>query len=50
LSVEQIKIDVSIGVAEFTGELTSSELLHRADLMMYEAKRNKSGVDIWQEK
>ncbi|CAB4654338.1 unannotated protein [freshwater metagenome] len=50
LSAEQIKIDVSIGVAEFTGELTSSELLHRADLMMYEAKRNKSGVDIWQEK
>ena len=46
---EQVKIGVSIGICEFKAELTSSELLHQADQMMYEAKRSKSGVMIWSE-
>jgi diguanylate cyclase (GGDEF)-like protein len=49
LANEQVKIGVSIGICEFKTELTSSELLHQADQMMYEAKRSKSGVMIWSE-
>jgi diguanylate cyclase len=49
LNSEQIQVGVSVGITEFNGELTSSELLHQADQMMYEAKRNKTGVRIWSE-
>lgn len=49
LNSEQIQVGVSVGITEFNAELTSSELLHQADQMMYEAKRNKSGVRIWSE-
>jgi diguanylate cyclase (GGDEF)-like protein len=49
LSTEQVKVDVSIGIARFNSELTASELLHQADQMMYEAKRSKAGVRIWSE-
>jgi diguanylate cyclase (GGDEF)-like protein len=49
LNSEQIQVGVSVGITEFNGELTSTELLHQADQMMYEAKRNKTGVRIWSE-
>ena len=49
LNSEHIEVGVSIGITEFNSELTSSELLHQADQMMYEAKRNKTGVRIWSE-
>jgi GGDEF domain-containing protein len=49
LNSEQIEVGVSVGITEFNAELTSSELLHQADQMMYEAKRNKTGVRIWSE-
>lgn len=49
LNSEQIQVGVSVGITEFNSELTSSELLHQADQMMYEAKRNKTGVRIWSE-
>ena len=47
LNSEQIQVGVSVGITKFNSELTSSELLHQADQMMYEAKRNKTGVRIW---
>lgn len=47
LKSEQIQVGVSVGITKFNSELTSSELLHQADQMMYEAKRNKTGVRIW---
>ncbi len=47
LNSEQIEVGVSVGITEFNSALTSSELLHQADQMMYEAKRNKTGVRIW---
>ena len=47
LQSEQIMVDVSIGITKFNSELTASELLHQADQMMYEAKRSKTGVMIW---
>jgi GGDEF domain-containing protein len=45
---KQVKIDVSIGYApiELTGEVERS--LRAADLAMYEAKRSRSGVQLWQ--
>lgn len=45
---EQVKVDVSIGIApiDLTGD--ASESLRRADLAMYEAKRSKSGVLLWE--
>ena len=45
---EQVKVGVSIGVApiDLTGD--ASESLRRADLAMYEAKRSKSGVLLWE--
>lgn len=49
LSAQQVKVDVSIGITRFNFELTASDLLHQADQMMYEAKRSKSGVRIWNE-
>ena len=49
LNSEQIQVGVSVGITEFNGESTSSELLHQADQMMYEAKRGKVGVRIWSE-
>lgn len=47
LNSEQIQVGVSVGITEFNSALNSSELLHQADQMMYEAKRNKTGVRIW---
>jgi diguanylate cyclase (GGDEF)-like protein len=44
---EQVMVDVSIGITKFNSDLSSSELLHQADQMMYEAKRSNSGVMIW---
>ena len=48
VGAEQIKVGVSIGVApiDLTGD--ASESLRRADLAMYEAKRSKSGVLLWE--
>jgi GGDEF domain-containing protein len=45
---KQVKIDVSIGYApiELSGEVERS--LRAADLAMYEAKRSRSGVQLWQ--
>ena len=49
LNSEQVQVGVSVGITRFNSALTSSELLHQADQMMYEAKRNKTGVRIWSE-
>ena len=43
----EVKIGVSIGITGFSQELSTSELLQRADEMMYEAKRSKDGMKIW---
>jgi len=47
LPTEVVTVGVSIGITEFNPDLTASELLHQADQMMYEAKREKVGVCIW---
>ena len=49
LNSEQIQVGVSVGITKFDSALTSSELLHQADQMMYEAKRSKTGVRVWSE-
>jgi GGDEF domain-containing protein len=43
-----VKIDVSIGYAPIDVAGGSSNCLGLADLAMYEAKRSKSGVLMWQ--
>ena len=45
---KQVKIDVSIGYAPIAEAGGSSTCLGFADLAMYEAKRSKSGVLMWQ--
>ena len=45
---KQVKIDVSIGYAPIDEAGGSSNCLGLADLAMYEAKRSKSGVLMWQ--
>ncbi len=45
---EQVKVGVSIGVAPIDQNGDASESLRRADLAMYEAKRSKSGVLLWE--
>ena len=45
---KQVKIDVSIGYAPIDKAGGSSNCLGLADLAMYEAKRSKSGVLMWQ--
>lgn len=45
---KQVKIDVSIGYAPIDITGGSSNCLRFADLAMYEAKRSKSGVLMWQ--
>jgi diguanylate cyclase (GGDEF)-like protein len=47
ISNKEVRIDVSIGIAGFTEQSTSSDSLQRADEMMYEAKRGKDGMKIW---
>ena len=47
ISNKEVSIGVSIGIAGFTEESTSSDSLQRADEMMYEAKRGKDGMKIW---
>ena len=47
VSNKEVRIGVSIGIASFTEESTSSDSLQRADEMMYEAKRGKDGMKIW---
>lgn len=47
VSNKEVRIGVSIGIAGFTEESTSSDSLQRADEMMYEAKRGKDGMKIW---
>lgn len=47
VSNKEVRIGVSIGIAGFTEESTSSDSLQRADEMMYEAKRSKEGMKIW---
>ena len=43
-------LGVSVGVAHnLPGQIPSDQLLRRADEAMYEAKRSKSGVCIWNE-
>lgn len=43
-------LDVSIGEAtNIPGEIPSDQLLRRADVAMYEAKRSKSGICSWSE-
>jgi len=41
------KIDVSIGYAPITPNQTVAQLLHQADLAMYEAKRSGQGTLMW---
>ena len=45
---EQVKVGVSIGLAPIEQNGDASESLRRADLAMYEAKRSKSGVLLWE--
>jgi diguanylate cyclase (GGDEF)-like protein len=47
ISNKEVRIGVSIGIAGFTEQSTSSDSLQRADEMMYEAKRGKDGMKIW---
>ena len=47
---EQVKVGVSIGLAPTEPSGDGSESLRRADLAMYEAKRSKSGVMVWESK
>ncbi|MSY57893.1 MAG: diguanylate cyclase, partial [Actinobacteria bacterium] len=47
ISGKEVRIGVSIGIAGFTDQSNASELLQRADEMMYEAKRGKDGMKIW---
>ena len=48
VDAEQVKVGVSIGVAPIDLTRDASESLRRADLAMYEAKRSKSGVLLWE--
>lgn len=48
LPQKQVKIDVSIGYAPIDLTLAEGNCLRQADLAMYEAKRSKSGVLMWQ--
>ncbi len=50
VSGNQIKLDVSIGQALNDPSRPNSELLHRADLAMYEAKRSGVGALCWNPK
>jgi PleD family two-component response regulator len=50
ISAEQVKVDVSIGLAPIEPSGDGSESLRRADMAMYEAKRSKSGVMVWESK
>lgn len=44
------KIGCSLGVAEVETNLTSSDLMHRADLAMYRAKRARSFVEAFDQR
>jgi diguanylate cyclase (GGDEF)-like protein len=47
---QAFKLNVSVGIAFTTpGEISSDQLLRRADVAMYEAKRSGSGVCLWRE-
>jgi diguanylate cyclase (GGDEF)-like protein len=47
---QEFKLDVSIGVAlNEPSQIASDQLLRRADVAMYEAKRSGSGVCLWRE-
>jgi PleD family two-component response regulator len=50
IGAEQVKVDVSIGLAPTEPSGDGSESLRRADMAMYEAKRSKSGVMVWESK
>lgn len=50
IGAEQVKVDVSIGLAPIEPSGDASESLRRADMAMYEAKRSKSGVMVWESK
>jgi diguanylate cyclase (GGDEF)-like protein len=41
------KIDVSIGYSPITPNQNVAQLLHQADLAMYEAKRSGQGTLMW---
>ena len=46
----EIALDVSVGEAKNApGEFPADQLLRRADVAMYEAKRSKAGVVTWRE-
>lgn len=45
----EVSIGASIGVALATSGEEGPELLRRADLAMYEAKRNQGGMRLWSE-
>lgn len=47
IATNQVKLDVSIGQALNDPDKPSNELLHRADLAMYEAKRSGAGAVCW---
>lgn len=47
IAANQVKLDVSIGEALNDPDKPSNELLHRADLAMYEAKRSGAGAVCW---
>jgi diguanylate cyclase (GGDEF)-like protein len=48
---QDFRLDVSVGEAiNIPGQIPSEQLLRRADVAMYEAKRSKSGICSWHEK
>jgi diguanylate cyclase (GGDEF)-like protein len=49
ISGNGIQLGVSVGIAECTPDLPGNNLLRRADEAMYQAKRTRSGVAIWEE-
>jgi GGDEF domain-containing protein len=48
---QDFRLDVSVGEAiNIPGQIPSEQLLRRADVAMYEAKRSKLGICSWHEK
>lgn len=41
-----LPVSISIGVARYTDDMTSRQLMQRADIEMYKAKRKKGGISI----
>jgi len=47
LGEDEARIGASVGIAALTPDCAASELLHKADLAMYSAKRRGKGSVVW---